>query len=133
MYGMDVPTQRLVFRGAKLGALSFGFLAFCTGVGLCIAYRLPVPPIAVTELGVLLGGALGALAGYCWRVPAGRTAVIGVLVGAVLGLPVACLMEGVMRALGWLATVCVAGLVGYQAGVTGTQTQASPWRLHKRL
>lgn len=131
MYGMDVPTQRLVFKGAKLGALSFGFASFCAGVALCITYRLPVPPIAVTEIGVLLGGALGGLAGYCWRIPAGRTAVIGVMVGAVLGLPVAGLMEGAVRVLGWLATVVMAGLVGYQAGVTGADQRPDAWRLHR--
>jgi hypothetical protein len=131
MYGMDVPTQRLVFQGAKLGALSFGFVSFCTGIAVCVAYRLPVPPIAVTEIGVLLGGGLGAVAGYCWRFPAGRTAVIGILIGAVLGLPVAGLMHGAVRVLGWLGTVVMAGLVGYQAGMTGDAAQTSPWRLHK--
>lgn len=132
MRSLDPKTRELVLQGAKIGAFSCGFLAFCTGVGLCIAYRLPVPPIAVTELGILFGGMLGALSGYCWRSPAGRSMVIGLICGAVWGIPVACLAQhGLTRFCAWLASVVMSGVLGYQAGLAPKRDGASPWRLHR--
>lgn len=50
-------TQRFVLWGALL----LGGVGFVTGVGLCLHYKLPIPPLFITELGLMLGGCLGYL------------------------------------------------------------------------
>ena len=131
MQSLDPATRALVIRGAKIGALSTGFVAFCAGVGLCIAYRLPVPPIAVTELGVLVGGVLGAAAGFLWRQKAGRGLVLGLLLGLLIAWPAAYLAPAGMRLLAWFAALAMAGVLGYQAASAPEAGKRSPWRLHR--
>lgn len=130
MYGFDPPTTRLMLKGAKLGAFSLGVVAFCTGITVCVAYHLPFPPIAVTEVGVILGALSGALAGWAWRLPTGRGAVRGLGVGALLGLPAAGLWHGDVALPVWLATVGLSTLIGYQAGSAAEEGPAD-WKLHK--
>ncbi len=121
-------TQRAMWRGARIGAFSLGITGFVGGMSVCIAYQLPFPPLFVTELGVLMGGCLGALAGYSSCFPAGRTALYGLFWGALLGVPAAACTQGPVRILAWLACVFMLGLVGYQAGCGPTNTSDSGWR-----
>jgi hypothetical protein len=130
---LDPQTQLLMWKGAKLGAILFGSLGFVTGITICVAYHLPFPPIAVTEMGALIGGLGGALAGYCWRYPAGRSTWIGLMLGGLLGVPVAAWVPGWgLRLLTWLACVLMSAVVGYQAGAAGPDAGRGAWKLHGR-
>lgn len=53
--------QKKVTRFAIWGALVLGFAGFVTGTVICLYFRLPIPPLFITELGLLVGGCLGAL------------------------------------------------------------------------
>jgi hypothetical protein len=108
-----------------------GGSGFVAGITVCIAYNLPFPPLAVTEIGALLGGCLGALAGYASCFASGRTALRGMAWGAGVGVPVGLLTQGFLGVLAWLGCVVVATLLGYQAGCTGLGGSESAWRLHK--
>lgn len=105
-----------MWRGAKIGAVSLGLVGFISGITVCVAYHLPFPPIAVTEIGVLVGGCLGALTGYAWSYPSGKSALRGTLAGAIIGLAPAGLLQGNVSLSVWLACVVLASLMGYQAG-----------------
>lgn len=122
--------SREMWRGAKIGAVSLGTVGFLSGITVCIAYHLPVPPLFITEFGILLGGLLGALAGYTSCFPAGRAALRGLFCGALLGLPVAGLWQGSVGLLAWFACLVMATLIGYQAGCTPTGRRESSWKLH---
>jgi hypothetical protein len=128
------PSQKLLnaamWRGAKIGALSLGLLGFVGGISVCVAYHLPFPPIAITEICVLLGGSLGALAGYSWCFPGGRSSLKGCAAGAVAGLPMAGLLHGQVSIPIWLACVFLASLMGYQAACVPTEKAESGWKLH---
>lgn len=122
-----------MWRGAKLGAVSLGILGFVGGISLCIVLKLPFPPIATTEIGVLLGGCLGAIGGYISCFPAGRKALWGALWGAFLGLPAAGLLYGQVSLLTWLGWVVMLSLLGYQLGSLGHQSApANSWQIWKR-
>ncbi len=121
-----------MWRGAKVGAASLGIFSFISGITLCVAFHLPFPPIAVTELGVLLGGLLGAMAGYSWLFPTGRGALLGLLGGSLLGLPLAGLLAGQVKVLVWLASALMGLVLGYQAGcVKPVVATESSWKLHR--
>lgn len=126
------PTQILnkaMWRGAKLGAASFGLVGFVSGITVCVAYHLPFPPIAVTEIAALLGGCLGAMGGYAWCYPSGRATLQGALTGALLGLPVAGLLQGQLSVPIWLACVSLTTLIGYQAGCAPRPTTRPAWEI----
>ena len=53
--------HKKVTRFAIWGALSLGMTGFVTGTVICLYFRLPIPPLFITELGLLIGGCLGAL------------------------------------------------------------------------
>lgn len=53
-----------IWRWACWGGVFFGVLGFTAGVSACLYYKLPIPPLFTTELGVMLGGSLGAFAAY---------------------------------------------------------------------
>ncbi len=126
-------TARAMWRGAKLGALSLGSLGFVGGISLCVVLKLPFPPIATTEIGVILGGSLGALAGYISCFPAGRKALWGALTGAFLGLPAAGLLYGQVALPIWLGWVAMLSLLGYQLGSLklGADSTAT-WQVRSR-
>ncbi len=118
-----------MWRGAKIGAVSLGLIGFVGGITVCVAYHLPFPPIAVTEMGVLLGGCLGAMAGYAWCYPAGRSALKGAFGGASVGLVPAGLFYGSISITIWLACVLLAALIGYQAICLPEKPQESDWKV----
>lgn len=118
-----------MWRGAKMGAVSLGLVGFVSGITVCVAYRLPFPPIAVTEIGVLLGGCLGAMAGYGWCYTAGRGCLKGTFAGAGLGLLPAGLLHGTVSVTVWLACLALGALMGYQAGCTPQSTAKADWTL----
>ena len=120
-----------MWRGAKIGAASLGLLGFVSGITVCIAFKLPFPPLAVTEIGALLGGCLGAMAGYASCFPAGKTALQGLAVGAVLGIPVAVCVPGTGCILAWAGCLVMCGLVGYQAGCGTHSRGPDGWTLYK--
>jgi len=119
---------RAMWRGAKIGAVSFGLVGFVSGITVCVAYHLPFPPIAVTEIAALLGGCLGAMAGYACCYPSGRATLQGTLSGALLGLPLAGLFQGAVSLPVWLACVLLASLLGYQSACTPTTAPELPWK-----
>ena len=123
--------NQAMWRGAKWGGAILGSLGFTTGITVCIAYHLPFPPIAVTEIGVLCGGCMGALAGYASCFPAGRTALKGLVAGSLLGLPVAALMPGPAPILAWFGCLVMSTVVGYQAGSDRTAPTSEDWQLHQ--
>lgn len=127
------PTKRLLnasmWRGAKMGAVSLGLVGFVGGITVCVAYHLPFPPIAVTELGALLGGCLGALAGAAWCYPAGRSALKGSFGGSIVGLAPAGLFHGSVSITIWLACVLLACLIGYQSGCVPQTPPESNWKI----
>ena len=53
--------RQKVTRLALWGALLVGLSGFLTGSFVCLYYQLPIPPLFITELGVIVGGCLGAL------------------------------------------------------------------------
>ena len=120
-----------MWRGARIGAASLGLAGFVGGISVCVAYHLPFPPIAVTEIGVLTGGCLGAVAGYGWCFPAGQGTLQGTALGALVGLPVAGLLHGQVSIPAWLACVLVASLLGYQSACLPRPTRPSDWKLRK--
>jgi hypothetical protein len=67
------PTRRYtraekarLWRWALVGAGIFGALGFFGGIALCLRYKLPIPPLFTTELGLLIGGSVGALFAICF-------------------------------------------------------------------
>ena len=38
-----------------------GIAGFATGAFICLYFKLPIPPLFITEMGLLVGGCLGAL------------------------------------------------------------------------
>lgn len=114
--------RQAMWAGAKRGALFFGLLGFLTGVSICIAYHLPIPPIAVTELGVLFGGCFGAFLGYARLFRLWRCTLWGALAGAVAGAV----------SLNWavcLGCLVVGSFLGYQRGSL-PEVKKESWRLH---
>ena len=120
--------SRAMWRGAKIGAVSFGLVGFVSGVTLCVAYHLPFPPISVTEIAALLGGCLGAMGGYACCYPSGRATLQGTLTGALLGLPLAGLLQGQLSIPVWLACITLTSVIGYQAACIPQATSESPWK-----
>lgn len=127
------PTKKRLnasmWRGAKIGAVSLGLVGFVGGITVCVSYHLPFPPIAVTEIGALLGGCLGALAGYGWCYPAGRSALKGAFAGALFGLVPAGLLHGSVSVSIWLACVALTAVVGHQAGCLPQNPPESSWKV----
>ena len=58
-----------MWRWAVIGAAILGACGFFGGIAICLSYEFPIPPLFTTELGILVGGSLGALAAHC--IPAG--------------------------------------------------------------
>lgn len=45
---------------AVWGAVILGLSGFATGAVICLHFGLPIPPLFITEMGMLVGGCLGA-------------------------------------------------------------------------
>ena len=53
--------RKRVTRAALWGAGILGSIGFISGSVICLGYSIPIPPVFITELGILVGGCLGAL------------------------------------------------------------------------
>jgi hypothetical protein len=53
--------QKRVTKYAIWGAVILGILGFTTGAVICLHFHLPIPPLFITEMGILVGGCMGAL------------------------------------------------------------------------
>lgn len=121
--------QRAIYRGARWGALLLGLLSFLCGLTVCIYFRLPVPPVFVTEIGVMLGAGLGALVGYVSCFPGGRACLRGLALGCLAGLPLALALGSPGLLVG---CVTLGLLLGYQSGHCAAATASPGWKLHLR-
>lgn len=83
---LSPQARKAAVRGARIGAVCTGGAAFGTGLLICILHQIPIPPLAVTEFGVLLGGLAGAGIGILCTSTRGRYSLYGVLLGLLLGL-----------------------------------------------
>lgn len=113
-----------MWRCAKIGAVSLGGLGLVGGISVCIAFHLPFPPIFVTEIGLLLGGLLGAMAGYARCFHCGRMALRGLAWGLLLALVLV-----VWAPWPALAAPLLGTLLGYQWGRAPQTQDRSPWSL----
>lgn len=82
---MTNQTRKNALRGAKIGAVCTGGAAFSTGMIVCLLHRLPIPPLAITEFGIILGGLSGAGIGILCSTPRGRYSLVGILAGLAFG------------------------------------------------
>ena len=126
-----VVLHRSMWRGAKIGAIICGLAGFSSGVGVCIAYRLPVPPLFVTEIGIVLGGCLGAMMGWASNFHLGRQLMRGVLLGLLAGAAFALVAPAGLRALALAAPLGLGIFLGYQAGLVEPQSNAA-WLMRPR-
>ena len=81
MSSLPTQTRRNAIRGAKIGALCMGGASFSTGVMICVIHHLPIPPLAITEFGVLFGALLGAGVGVLCSTVRGKYSLLGILAG----------------------------------------------------
>jgi len=119
----------LMWRGLKIGAISMGLLGFIAGISICIAFKLPIPPVAVTEVTALLGACLGVLIGWSWPDPTRRLTLGGLAAGFLAGL-LWCLMRHHFEPLAWGAWLLLGGFLGHQAAARD-RLVAGVWRLHR--
>jgi hypothetical protein len=110
-------------RGAKIGALSTGCAAFLTGTMLCIVHRLPIPPLAITEFGILFGGLLGAGAGILCSEPRGRLSLLGIVGGLLAGAVIALPLEGPGDPLGVLRIALLGSLIGWRLALNAARAR----------
>lgn len=75
--------QKKVIRYAAWGGGILGLLGFVAGIGICLHFSLPIPPVFITEIGLLVGGSLGALTAFYGI----EKRVIPALLGLALGAP----------------------------------------------
>jgi hypothetical protein len=57
---MTRAEKAVLWRWALIGAAICGALGFFGGIALCLTYKLPIPPLFTSELGMVIGGCLGA-------------------------------------------------------------------------
>ena len=60
-----------------------GLAGFAAGAFVCLHFKLPIPPLFITEMGLLVGGCLGALCALTHSEKKGVPALLSFL-GAVL-------------------------------------------------
>ncbi len=118
-----------MYRGARWGAFLLGLSSFLCGLTVCIYFRLPVPPVFITEIGVMLGAGLGALIGYVGCFPGGRACLGGLSLGLLAGLPLALFFGSPGLLVGCLT---LGLLLGYQSAHSGVTTSSPGWKLHLR-
>lgn len=129
---LKVILHKSMWRGAKIGAAVCGLVGFSAGLGVCIHYHLPVPPLFVTEIGILLGGCLGAMIGYANHFHLGRQLMRGILLGGLAGTVLAVVAPADLKALAFGALVGLGIFLGYQTGLvepntgSGWSTRAKP-------
>ena len=122
--------MRALKAGAKWGAITGGLLGFLIGIAVCIRFKVPIPPLAGSEVGILLGVSIGMLIALICRTRAGRMTLASFGVGSVLGVPVALSVHGHFPVLTWMSMTCLMTFLGYQSSQLPSLEQAEPWRLH---
>ena len=119
----------LMWKGMKIGAILMGLLGFASGVAICIAYKLPIPPVFVTEVSLMVGAGLGVLVGWSWPDPIRRLTLLGLAAGFMAGL-LWCLLRTHFAPLVWIGYVLLGGFLGHQFAA-GPRRSREPWRLHR--
>ncbi|MEW6283497.1 MAG: hypothetical protein AB1758_33110 [Candidatus Eremiobacterota bacterium] len=120
-----IDARQNAIRGAKYGAVGLGALSFVSGLFICFAFKLPVPPLACTEFGILIGAGLGAGIGFLGTDLPGRWSLYGALAGVVAGTLFALLVGGAFATpMGILRIALLASLVGWRAGLTAARQRA---------
>lgn len=111
--------QRKVTRFAICGAIAFGLSGFATGSFICLYYSLPIPPLFITEMGLIVGGCLGALC----ALTNSEKRVLTALAAVLLSVPI-CLLVGLST--GASATLVLAlGAAGWTlAEPVGSEEEA---------
>lgn len=118
------------WKGARIGAITLGLTGFFSGVVVCVSMKQPVPPLFVTELGVFIGGGLGALVGWLCINEASRYTFFGALGGLLCGAA-AGLLTGPDSDLWTLLGFAVLGsFLGLQAAPR-SKREDDGWRLHR--
>lgn len=118
-----------MWRGLKIGAISVGFLGFFAGISICILFKLPVPPLFVTEMGIVAGAGLGVLVGWSWPDPTRRLTLGGLATGFLTGL-LWCLLRHHFEPWAWVGYTLLGGFLGHQAAARD-RLGAGDWRLHR--
>ncbi len=126
----DKLRRKTIYKGIIRGALAFGATGFLSGVGVCVAYRLPVPPLAVTECGALFGALLGALWGVLASDDVGRKVLQGIYLGIGAAIGLALVAPWALKLPAALAALCLGAYLGYQNGVL-PQKAAESWKMHR--
>jgi hypothetical protein len=119
-----------IYRGICRGGFAFGLLGFLSGVAVCVAYRLPVPPLAVTECGALLGALLGALWGTLASNQIGRKVLHGLYLGFGAAVVLALLAPWSLKLPASFAAICLGAYLGYQNGVLPKKANPA-WKMHR--
>lgn len=109
---LSTQTRKNALRGAKIGAVCMGGAAFSTGILICVLHRIPIPPLALTEFGVMFGGLLGAGLGILCSTTQGRFSLVGILSGLLLGSLIALLLAH--DAVGILRLAVLGGVIGWR-------------------
>lgn len=97
-----------VFRYAAWGGGLVGGIGFLIGLLVCLHYKLPIPPVFITEMGLAVGGIAGALTAV-YEV---ESRVIPTLLALFAGSP-ACWVLG----LGAGTTLAVLSFLGVSAWI----------------
>ncbi len=111
---------QFAIRGANIGAVVLGVTGFASGMAACIHYELPIPPIFTFEMGLLLGGGLGALLGYLCSFPRGLRTLQGLVFGFLVGLLVGAMAGAVLATV--VVFVCLGALMGAHGALPEEET-----------
>lgn len=120
--------KKALWRAAGYGALVVGAFGFFLGIGLCIWYRLPIPPLAITEVFALLGAGMGAAWATLVRTPVGRQVLNGSAVGLAAAVPLGLIAPGWAKLGAILGSLSLGIYLGYQKSVTPEDPQPQ-WRI----
>lgn len=115
------PDHKKVTRFAIWGAIALGLAGFLSGMSICLYYKLPIPPIFITELGVIIGGCLGALC----AVTGTEKRVVPTLLSIVLAVPLSYLVGFSLKAV-LIGTMAVA--VATWTLADGAPTDDRAWK-----
>lgn len=111
---MTSQTRKNAFRGAKIGAVCMGGASFSTAMLICLLHRVPIPPLAITEFGIILGGLSGAGIGILCSTQTGRYSLVGILAGLLLGTLLGWVTMGSHGAIWTLRIALLGGVIGWR-------------------
>ena len=94
-----------------------GLASFSTGILICVLHKLPIPPLAVTEFGVMFGALLGGGIGILCSDTRGRFSLVGTLAGLTVGGLLALTVVGSDDPLGILRISLLGGVIGWRIGL----------------